>query len=236
MEITKDIELIPERLIENIEFLNDYFKRHNVQWTFVAKLFHEYSVDFMKELIKIVPVESIALYNLNQLEAIKNFKPSLETWFINYEGIEIGAPFIDVNLTHNPTNIDNSTCLMVTLEEDRYGVSGEEVEELIRSNQIIKTGAYFDCSRPPEIELLKKWSTYDFQENTLKTMGTSSAFSMIETIKAYGGNHFRIGETAFFGKEINTQQNIKGLRQDVFASRKKINYHIIENKISHENN
>lgn len=236
MEITKEIELIPERLIENIDYLNDYFKRHNVQWTFVAKLFHEYSVDFMKEFIKILPIESVALYNLTHLEAIKKIKPSLETWFINYEGIEIEAPFIDVNLTHNPTKLSSNTCLMVTLEEDRYGVPGEEVEALILSNQITKTGAYFDCTKPPEITLLKKWSSYHFQDNTLKTMGTSSAFSMIETIKAFGGNHFRIGETAFFGKEINTKKNIKGLRQDVFASRKKINYHIIENKSSHENN
>ncbi len=60
MEINKDVYFHIDRLNENIQFLEDVFKKHAMSWTLVCKLFDSFPSFIMNELSKKTIAKSIA--------------------------------------------------------------------------------------------------------------------------------------------------------------------------------
>ena len=218
----QDLVFSKERLIENITFMNDYILKNEFNWTFVIKALNNYP-DLFIEKISDLPINSIASDNENHLRLIKHIRPTIETWFLNYSGKLQTSEFIDVNLTHSSEVINEKTCLMLSIDPDRDGLSFND--EL----KVNRYGCYLDCSKPPDINFYKKWSKLKINPTVIQSLGTSVSFDKIEVLKSCGVNHFRLGEILLTGKDLINGKNIKGLRQDVFTSKKKITYNIISN-------
>jgi hypothetical protein len=222
MNLNLDLVFNRERLSENIHYLNEFFSKHEMKWTFVIKAFNGYSCDFIKELSDI-PCSSIASDNENHLKLIKTLKPSIETWFLNYSAKEVTSDFIDVDLTHSEDFVSNKSCLMLNIDPERLGM---ECNSNIESD---KFGAYLDCSKLPSSEFFDAWSSLKISPEKIQSLGTSISFGSIDFLRSKGVNHFRLGEIVLTGKSLIDGSRIKGLRNDVFSNKKKISYQIISN-------
>jgi hypothetical protein len=222
MEIKNNLVFNKERLIENINYINYFLLKHEMNWTFVIKAFNSYPDYFIEEIAKI-PCSSFASDNENHLEIIKRQNSKVETWFINYSGEQQYNDFIDVNLTHSHEFISDKTCLMLALDPERYG-------SIYNPDFSCKRfGAYLDCTEAPDISFYDLWAELGISPLLTQSLGTSVSFDKIDLLKSKGVNHFRLGELVLTGKSLIDGTNVKGLRQDVFMSNKSLSYHIISN-------
>jgi hypothetical protein len=208
------------RLDENVFFINDFFLKYEMSWTFVIKAFANYPNDFIREISNL-ECKSIATENENHLKIIKQLNPKIETWFLNYAAKKVNSNFIDVNLTHSTKQALDKACLMLNIDSDRYGA------EYNSSLGCEKYGAYLDCSKPPKSDFFDAWKRLKIDPNKIQSLGTSITFESIDFLKNKGVNHYRLGEIILTGKSLINGEKLKGLRDDVFTSHKKITYHII---------
>ncbi len=216
----QDLIFNRDRLVENIDFLNDYFEQNEMKWTFVIKAFNGYSSDFIKVLSDI-PCSSIASDNENHLKLIKKANPSIETWFLNYSANEVTSDFIDVDLTHSEEFVSSKNCLMLNIDPERLGM------EYRPNIEVDKFGAYLDCSKLPSSEFFDAWSRLKISPEKIQSLGTSISFESIDFLRSKGVNHFRLGEIVLTGKSLIDGSRIKGLRNDVFSNKKNVSYHMI---------
>jgi hypothetical protein len=213
------IEFHNDRLIENIEFMNDFMQSKNMQWTFIVKAFNQYPNSFISQL-KSIPCKSVGSDNLSHILLLKSLNPAFETWYLNYEGIPLTEPTVDVNLTHVINSSSEKNCLMLQLDPLRYG--------LPYNNKLSSKyfGAYLDCSSFPNADFFEVWKSFNLPPDTIQSLGTSVSLEQIDYLASFGVNHYRIGESVLTGKTL-INQPINGLRQDVFTGKKNITYHSI---------
>lgn len=222
MSLNNDRVFYKERLMQNIDFMNDFFLKHEMNWTFVIKAFHAYPNNFIEELSDLNCL-SIASDNEAHLEILKQRNPNIETWFLNYLGVKQTNDFIDVNLTHSNEFLPENTCLMISLDSERDGI------DFNPNFSCKKYGAYLDCSKLPDLKLFDEWANFKISPETTQSLGTSISFDKIDFLKSKGVNHFRIGEIVLTGRSLINGSKLKGLRNDVFSTKKNISYHIISN-------
>jgi ornithine racemase len=224
MERITSLQLVVSRLKENVEFLNHHFTNHGMSWTFVIKLLSN-SQDTLIAQLSDLPVKSIATENLNHLSLLKSVTPEIETWFLNYSAQSPVPSFVDVNLSHAIEFSDTSTCLMVALDPEREGCDPQLVKNEICSSSCSRIGAYLDCAHLPDTKWLTSWKENNFPGYVLQSLGTSVSFSLMKQMADAGVNHYRVGELAFFGKDLVSGKKVNGLRHDVFESNKCRSYH-----------
>jgi predicted amino acid racemase len=220
MSLNLDLVFNRKRLSENIHYLNEFFRKHEMKWTFVIKAFSGYSHEFIKELSDI-PCSSIASDNENHLKLIKSLNPSIETWFLNYSAKVVTSDFIDVDLTHSEQFVPNKSCLMLTIDPERHGI---EFRPNFECNMF---GAYLDCSKHPSSDFFDAWSRLNISPEKIQSLGTSVSFESIDFLKSKGVNHFRLGEIVLTGRSLINGSRIKGFRDDVFSNKKNVSYHMI---------
>jgi len=226
MEIASNLKFHKDRLAENIAYLDDFFKKREMNWTLVIKLLNSFNTEIIDH-IQDLNIKSIASDNLTHLQCFKKQTNKIETWFLNYEGFEIEDDFIDVDLTHIMNSAVEKKCFMLELDTDRFGLKMDELRSEDFYDKINMIGAYLDCENLPDKSLIKKWKSCSFSNNILQSLGTSVSVSEIDSYRAAGINHFRIGELAFFGKDIIEKKRIKGLRNDIFEPLTSNSYHFI---------
>jgi len=222
MNLNNDRVFNKERLMQNIDFMNDFFLKHEMNWTFVIKAFNAYPNNFIEELSDL-NCSSIASDNEAHLEILKQRNPNIETWFLNYFGVKQTNDFIDVNLTHSNEFIPKNTCLMISLDSERDGI------DFNPNFSCKKYGAYLDCSKLPDLKLFDEWANFKISPETTQSLGTSISFDKIDFLKSKGVNHFRLGEIVLTGRSLINGSRIKGLRDDVFSNKKNVSYQIISN-------
>jgi len=227
MKSNPNLVFCKERLIENINSMNVFFIKHEMNWTFVIKAFSLYPSSFI-EKISDLPCLSIASDNESHLQIIKQRNPNMETWFLNYSGAKQINDFIDVNLTHSNEIRTDKTCFMLSIDSEREGIdfNSETIYQ--------KVGAYLDCAKPPKADFLDAWARLKIPKEITQSLGTSISFEAIENLKSKGVNHFRIGEIILTGKSLIDGSKIKGLRQDVFENKKNVSYYLISNLYSQD--
>jgi len=217
-----------ERLKENILFLNDFFTQKELSWTFVIKAFCNYSPEFISELVKL-PINSVASDNEQHLKIFKGDKTDIETWYLNYSGANVDYNWVDVELTHSLLNIQKKTCLMLTLDNDRFGSQITDPTNDIFKNCCSRVGAYLNCEKMPTRSFFEKWSSFNFPAEFTQSLGTSVTFEHATYLQDNRVNHFRIGEIALTGRLIGSNNKIKGMRHDVFTSTQQVSYHFLSN-------
>lgn len=220
MNLNNNLVFHKGRLKENIDFMNEFFLKNEMTWTFVIKAFSLYPNYFIEQLSEL-PCLSIASDNEAHLEILKQRNSNIETWFLNYLGVKQTNDFIDVNLTHaNEFSADNA-CLMISLDSEREGI------DFNPNFSCKKYGAYLDCSKLPNLKFFDEWVNFKISPEITQSLGTSILFEKIDFLKSKGVNHFRLGEIVLTGNSLIDGSKVNGLRQDVFVSKKNVSYHLI---------
>ncbi|MEP5255013.1 MAG: alanine racemase [Winogradskyella arenosi] len=134
-----------EKIKDNIKFLNDYFKTHNIEWSLVTKVFSGDDT-FIKTILTKDLIENIKSVSDSKLESLKKLKavyPSLETIYINppafthideviaYADISLNtsvATITALNASAQKKNIIHKIIIMIELGELREGISNDDVE------------------------------------------------------------------------------------------------------------
>ena len=220
MNLDNNLVFNKERLIENIDFMNDFFFKNEMTWTFVIKAFNSYPNSFIEQ-ISDLPCLSIASDNESHLKIIKTRNSNMETWFLNYLGVKQTLDFIDVNLTHSGVFTSDKTCFMLAIDIEREGI------DFNPDYSYKKVGAYLDCEKPPKSEFFDAWARLNIPPELTQSLGTSISFESMEYLNSKGANHFRLGEIILTGKSLIDGSKINGLRQDVFDSNNNVSYHLI---------
>ena len=221
MNVTNKLIFTKERLIENIDFINELFHKNEMSWTFVIKAFNSYSDYFIADIADL-PCTSIASDKENHLELIKLQNPTMETWYLNYQGLKLTNNYIDVNLTHAEKSNIHNTCFMLSIDPEREGMEYNPEE-----TNYTRVGAYLDCETPPKHSFFDVWKNLNIPSEILQSLGTSITFESMDYLKSIGANHYRLGEIILTGKSLIDGSKIKGLRQDIFEPHHKVSYHFI---------
>ncbi|MCB9230372.1 MAG: alanine racemase [Bacteroidia bacterium] len=238
------LKLDKAKLKHNYQFLEQLFKKHEVSWGVVSKLFCGQEA-YLKELIDL-GVKEIHDSRVSNLEVIKQLFPHVQTVYIKpppKRSIARIVKFADVSL-----NTELETILMLSAEAGRQGklhkiiimiemgdlregVMGENLVDFyaavfeLPNIEIIGLGTNLNCMYGvlPSPDKLIQLSLYK-QIIELKfnrkipwvSGGTSVAIPlMLRQELPRGVNHFRVGETLYFGRNLFTGKQIKGMKDGI---------------------
>ena len=126
MEIASNLKFHKDRLAENVAYLDDFFQKREMNWTLVIKLLNSFNTNII-DYIQDLKIKSIASDNLTHLQYFKKQTNKIETWFLNYDGVEIEDDFIDVDLTHVINPAVEKKCFMLELDTDRFGLKMDDL-------------------------------------------------------------------------------------------------------------
>jgi predicted amino acid racemase len=205
------LKLDKKKLEHNYKILDAHFKSHQIEWATVSKILCG-NKPFLKELINLGTKE-ICDSRISNLQKIKEIDPEIQTVYIK--------PPAQKLITE-----------IVKYADLREGVMGEDLmafygEIFKLSNiEIVGIGANLNCLSGvmPSADKLIQLSLYkQLIEATFNKKipwvsgGTSVVIPLMLTKQLPKGiNHFRIGETLFFGVNLFTNELVEGMHGDVF--------------------
>lgn len=239
------IELYSDKLKHNYKELNKLFNEHGIKWAVVAKLLCG-NTEFLKEVVKlgtgevcdsrISNLKTIKKLNPN-VETVYIKPPSKSTIkaVVTYADASFNTELVTIRWIAKEAKRQNKLhqiIIMIELGDLREGVMGDELldfyEEVFMLPNIKVTGigANLNCLSgvyPSEDKLIQLSLYKQLIETTFKqkipwvTGGTSVVIPMLSKgIVPKGINHFRVGESLFFGNDLTTGKPLENMKQDVF--------------------
>lgn len=239
------LKLDKKKLEHNYKILDAHFKSHQVEWATVSKILCG-NKPFLKELINLGTKEicDSRISNLQKVKEINPeiqtvyIKPpaqKLITEIVKYADVSFNTELTTIMLLNKEAKKQNKThkvLIMIELGDLREGVMGEDLmafygEIFKLSNiEIVGIGANLNCLSGvmPSADKLIQLSLYKHLiEATFSKKipwvsgGTSVVIPLMLTKQLPKGiNHFRIGETLFFGVNLFTNELVEGMHGDVF--------------------
>ncbi len=239
------IELHVEKLKHNYEFLNTLFTTYGKDWGVVSKLLCGNKA-FLKELMElgVKEIHDSRISNLKMIKSINPdvqtvyIKPPAKKAIrslVKYADISFNTEFETIKLISDEANrqgVTHKVIIMIEMGDLREGVVGEELIDFysqifkLPNIQVIGLGTNLNCLSGvmPSHDKLIQLSLYkQLIEASFKrkipwvTAGSSVTLPLLmKKMVPAGNNHFRIGESLFFGKNLVTEKTIKGMKADVF--------------------
>ncbi|MCS4436510.1 alanine/ornithine racemase family PLP-dependent enzyme [Aquiflexum gelatinilyticum] len=241
------------KLQENFTYLNETFEENNISWGVVSKLLCG-NRSFLKELIDlgVNEVHDSRISNLAKVKEISSDIQTVYIKPVSKRNIPKMVKYADVSLNSELNTIrwisaeaksqskNHKIIIMVETGDLREGVIGDHIVDFyeqifeLPNIEIIGLGTNLNCLNGvmPSSDKLIQLSLYK-QIIELKfnkripwvSAGTSVTIPMIKTHQLPKGiNHFRIGETLYFGVDLFEEKIIPGMHGDVFE----LNAEIIE--------
>lgn len=240
-----NITLFKDRLKQNYNYLDELFSSNGVEWAVVSKILCG-SKTFLKELLSL-GVKEICDSRIQNLKAIKNLKPDVQTVYIKPPSKDEITPTIkyaDVSFNSETSiirklsaeavrqNKTHKIIIMIELGDLREGIMGEHLTEFyskifeLPNIEIVGIGSNLNClsgvmpsqDKYIQLSLYKQLIEAKFNKDIpWVTGGTSVVIPLLmqrQLPKAV--NHFRVGETLFFGLNLVTGKVIEGMERDVF--------------------
>lgn len=247
------IELHKEKLVHNYKFLNSLFKKYNKDWGVVSKILCGNRV-FLKELLDlgVKEVHDSRISNLKVIKSINPdiqtvyIKPPAKKAIrslVKYADVSFNTEADTIKLISEEAvrqDKTHSIIIMIEMGDLREGVLGENLIDFYAqifkqpNINVIGIGTNLNCLSGvmPSHDKLIQLSLYkQLIEATFKrkipwvTAGSSVTLPLLlKNLVPQGSNHFRIGETLYFGNNLVTGKTIKGMKPDVF----KLHAQIIE--------
>lgn len=245
------VELNRTKLKSNFDKLDAHFKRKDIRWGIVTKLLCG-NPKYLKEVLSLGPVEvhDSRISNLKTLKEMDPdvqtvyIKPpakrSIEA-IVKYADASFNTEFYTIKLLSEEAVKQGKThriIIMIELGDLREGVMGEAFVDFYRKVfrlpgiKVTGIGSNLNClhgvmpSQDKFIqlslykELIKAYFNVDIP---WITGGTSVVLSMLYRNQLPKGvNHFRIGETLFFGANIEENTTFEGMYDDVLKLRAEI--------------
>lgn len=239
------IKLYKDRLKHNYDFLDQLFKKHEKDWAVVTKLLCG-NEDYLKEVLKLGVEEvcDSRLSNLQKIKEMNPevqtvyIKPppkrSIER-VVKYADVTFNSESETIRLLSEEAQRQGKThkiTIMIELGDLREGIMGDHLMDFYKkifdlpNIKIVAIGTNLNCLHGvlPSQDKLIILSLYEqlieasFGENIpWITAGTSVTLPLLfqkQVPKAV--NHFRIGETLYFGNNLVTDEPIEGMKTDVF--------------------
>jgi predicted amino acid racemase len=239
------IELHREKLLHNYEFLDDLFGKNDVNWGIVSKLLCG-NRTFLEVLLSLgaKEVHDSRLSNLKMIKKIKPdvqtvyIKPpprlSVKN-LVRYADVSFNTEFETIKYISEEAVRQDKThkiIIMVEMGDLREGVMGENLLDFYSSIfklpkiEVIGLGTNLNClngvmpshDKLIQLSLYKQLIEAKFNKKIpWVSGGTSVAIPLLmKGLMPKGNNHFRVGETLFFGNDLITQKPIRGMKSDVF--------------------
>lgn len=240
------IELDQEKLNHNFTFLKEMFGKNNIQWGVVSKLLCGNKA-YLKVLLDmgVDEVHDSRISNLRAIKQINPdvqtvyIKPpprrSLRS-LVRYANVSFNTDYETIKAISNEAvrqDTKHKIIIMIEMGDLREGVMGDSVVDFYASVfklpniEVIGIGANLNCLNGvmPSHDKLIQLSLYkQLIEATFKrkipwvTGGSSITIPLLmKRMLPQGINHFRIGETLYFGNNLVTGKTIKGMKKDAFT-------------------
>lgn len=239
------IVLNREKLKHNYMFLNNLFKKNNIEWAVVTKMLCG-NKTFLKELIDL-GVKQICDSRVSNLKNIKEMDSSIETIYIKppakrslksivkYADISINTEFYTIKLLNEEAkrlNKIHKIMIMIEMGELREGVLWDEFIDFYESVfnlsniEVVGIGTNLNCLYGvlPNQDKLIQLSLYEqlieakFDKNIPYISGGSSVTIplIFKGLLPKSINHFRVGETLYLGTDVYNDSTIRNMEHNVF--------------------
>lgn len=239
------ITLNRKQLKHNYDYLNEVFGSHNIQWSVVSKLLCGNQL-FLKEVInlgikqicdsRIINIKAIRQVSPSiETVYIKPPAPSTIKDVVRYADVSCNTEFETLQKLSEESVLCgkiHKVIIMVELGELREGVLREGLLQLYDQSltlpgiKVIGIGANFTCLSGvlPDRDKLNQLVLYrELIMSMYKTEliyvsgGSSVTIPLLFTgMIPEGVNHFRVGETLFFGTDVYNSQIIPEMNHEVF--------------------
>ena len=245
------IELDRKKLKSNFKFLDDRFKKRNIDWGIVVKLLCGNKL-FIQEVLDL-GIREIHDSRISNLVAVKELDKDVQTVYIKppakrsiadvitYADVSFNTEYYTIKLLSEEAvrqNKEHKIIIMIELGDLREGVMGEEFVGFYRevfklpNINVVGIGANLNCmygvmpseDKYVQLSLYKELIKAYFKvEIQWISGGTSVVLPMLYKNQLPPGvNHFRIGEALFFGLNIEEQSTFEGMYDDVLKLRAEI--------------
>jgi len=239
------IELHKDKLKHNYNYLDNLFNKNKIQWAVVTKLLCG-NIQYLKEVLNlgVTQICDSRVSNLKTIKSIKidietiYIKPpakrSIES-IVKYADISFNTEYETIKLLSKEAQRQNkihNIIIMIEMGDLREGVlRGDFIDfyakvfELANIN-VVGIGTNLNCLYGvlPNQDKLIQLSLYEqlieakFNKNIPYVSGGSSISIplIFNQLLPTGINHFRVGETLFFGNDLYNNTIIKEMKNDVF--------------------
>ncbi len=239
------LTLNKRKLKENYHFLKNIFETRDVSWGVVSKIFCGNRL-FLTELIElgVTEIHDSRISNLAMIKSINPEVQTVYIKPVSKRNIGKMVQFADVSLNSELKSIEwiseeaglqnkkHKIIIMVETGDLREGVMGEQLVEFysqvfeLPNIEIVGLGTNLNCLNGimPSTDKLIQLCLYK-QIIELKfnkkipwvSAGTSVTIPLLLNHQLPNGvNHFRIGETLYFGMDLFEERVIEGMHGDVF--------------------
>ncbi len=239
------ITLDREKLVHNYNFLDQLFKENGIDWAIVTKILCGNEL-FLHQLLNmgIKEVCDSRLENLKKIKEIKPdvqtvyIKPptlgEIEDT-VRYADVTFNSESETIRLLSEEAVRQNKThkiTIMIELGDLREGIMGTHLMDFYESVfnlpniEVTSIGANLNCLHgvmPSEDKLIimslyKQLLDVTFEQKIpWVTGGTSVVIPLLFKKQVPKGvNHFRVGETLFFGNDLFEKAPVPGMKQDLF--------------------
>ncbi len=241
-----EIVISRKKLLHNYNFLDRLFSKHYMEWGIVTKLLCG-NLLFLKEVISLGAKELLdsRISNLRAIKLIDPnvatvyIKPPPRKSIPNivkYADVSMNTEIETLKLISKEARKqkkEHKVIIMIEMGELREGVMRDELLNFYQTAfrlpniKIIGIGTNLNClygvmpsnDKLIQLGLYKQLLELKFKKKiNLVSGGTSVTIPMIfkKQIPAVV-NHFRVGETLYFGNNLVTEKPIKGMRDDVIT-------------------
>ncbi len=259
-----EIAISRKKLQHNYDFLEDLFSQHKIQWGIVTKLLCGNPM-YLKEVIGLGARELMdsRISNLRTIKRIDPDVKTIYIKPPPRRSIRSVVKYADVSLNsdletmkmlsteaHKQEKV-HQVIIMVEMGELREGVMGDNLVSFyekvfqLPNIEILGFGTNLNClygvmpSRDKliQLSLYKQIVEEKFEKKiSLLSGGTSVTIPMLSKKQVPPGlNHFRIGETLYFGANLWTGKTIKGMKDDAITLKAEI-IELIEKPLVPEGN
>ncbi|WP_420578464.1 alanine racemase [Ekhidna sp.] len=247
------IELYKDKLKKNYQFLDKLFKENEIEWAVVSKLLCG-NEKYLKEVIDLGTKEicDSRISNLEVIKKLDPsvqtvyIKPPAKRSIprlVKYADASFNTEYKTIKWISDEAvkqNKKHKVIIMIELGDLREGVMGDHLMDFYESVfnlpniEVTGIGSNLNClyGVMPSEDKLVQLSLYEQlieakfnRKIPWVTGGTSVVIPLLFRKQVPDGiNHFRIGETLFFGLDLFTQEVVPGMEGDVF----KLHSEIIE--------
>lgn len=239
------IELYKDKLQKNYKFLDDLFKRNSIEWAVVSKLLCG-NEKYLKEVIQLGTKEicDSRISNLRKVKELSSdvqtvyIKPPAKRSIpdlVKYADASFNTEYKTIKWISDEAvkqNRIHKVIIMIELGDLREGVMGDHLMDFYESVfnlpniEVTGIGSNLNClyGVMPSQDKLIQLSLYEqlieakFNKKIpWVTGGTSVVIPLVFRKQIPDGiNHFRIGETLFFGLDLFTGEVVPGMEGEVF--------------------
>jgi ornithine racemase len=240
------LELSRSKLRDNVIFLDQLFSNHQVNWGVVTKLLCGHK-QYIEELIHtgLKELHDSRISNLKTIKAINPEIQTVYIKPPSSQVISSLVKFADVSFNTELQTIRlisaeaikqkkvHKIIIMIELGDLREGVLGENLIGFYQSVfqleniQVIGLGANLNClngilpshDKLIQLSLYKQLIEATFRVKIPFVSGGSSVTVplLMKKMLPKGINHFRLGETLFFGNNLISGKPIKGMKSQLFT-------------------